>query len=305
MSIISTFLKDNFKEDQFFIDALLNQYTYTKIGGKCDFLVFPENKYEFARLVKFCKEQEIKLTILGNASNVLISGEGIRGVVVILTRLKGISIESFYEGNEPVLSCHAGDAIIDVSRAALDNSLTGLEFACGIPGSVGGAIYMNAGAYGGEIKDVFVSATAVDENGDFVQLSKEDLHFSYRTSSLQENKLYIVEVLFKLEKGEHSVIEDKMKELTFLRESKQPLEYPSCGSVFKRPAGHYAGQLIQEAGLQGHRIGGAEVSKKHAGFIVNIDNATSDDYLGVIKYVQEKVYEKSGIKLEREVRILH
>lgn len=300
---INEFLKDKFSNNQFLLDAELNQFTYTKIGGKADFIVFPENKEQLSSLLSFCSSNNIKTTILGNASNVLISEEGIRGVVIILTKLKNTSVEQVSE-DIFFLTCQAGDLIIDVSKLALEHSLTGLEFACGIPGSMGGAAYMNAGAYGGELKDIFHSALVCDEEGNFLTLSNEEMNFGYRQSVLQEKKYIVINVTLRLKKGIYSEIEDKMKHLTFLRESKQPLEYPSCGSVFKRPPGHFAGQLIQEAGLQGHRIGGAEVSKKHAGFIVNVDNATSSDYLGVIEYVQQKVFEKHGVKLEREVRIL-
>ena len=198
--MLTGFLSKHFSEDQFFIDAPLSKYTYTKIGGNADFLIFPNSVDELSSLLSFCHENDIRVTILGNASNVLISSEGIRGVVIILTNIKGITLSSYYDNNSPIITCAAGEALIDVSQFALSESLSGLEFACGIPGSIGGAIYMNAGAYGGEIKDVFLSAVACNIEGKIIHLNKDDLDFSYRYSSLQNQPLFIVEVSFSLTK---------------------------------------------------------------------------------------------------------
>ena len=198
----------------------------------------------------------------------------------------------------------AGVSLIEVTRCALEHSLTGLEFACGIPGSVGGAMYMNAGAYGGEVCEVVEYVDVVTRTGEIKRLTNKELKFSYRHSALQESGDLVIDVCFNLSLGKKETIEAKMEELTHLRESKQPLEYPSCGSVFKRPEGHFTGKLIQDAGLQGFQIGGAQVSKKHAGFIVNIDHATATDYLAVIQHVQEVVFEQFQVALEPEVKII-
>lgn len=203
-----------------------------------------------------------------------------------------------------LLYAQCGAKIIDVSRYARDKELTGLEFACGIPGTVGGALYMNAGAYGGEIKDVLHSALAINKNGQLVTLQGDELQWGYRKSVFASGEYIVLEAKFAMTSGDVLTIKAKMDELTYLRESKQPLEYPSCGSVFKRPPGRFAGQLIQESGLQGTRIGGAEVSKKHAGFIVNADNATASDYIGLIHHVRATVKDKFGVELETEVEII-
>lgn len=285
-------------EDEVKIDEPLSQYTYTKIGGKADYLLFPTTFEQLQNAYKVALEAEIPITILGNGSNVLIKDGGIRGVVFNLTKLVTIRLE----GDK--VFAESGAALIDTSRFALEHSLTGLEFACGIPGSIGGALYMNAGAYGGEIADVLESATVLTSAGEIISVRKEDLDLGYRTSNIAKNHYVVLEAIFKLQPGKQEEIKAKMDELTFLRESKQPLEYPSCGSVFKRPPGYFAGKLIQDSNLQGTKIGGAQVSTKHAGFIVNVDNATADDYISLIKHVQKTVKENYDVNLETEVRII-
>lgn len=285
-------------EDEVKIDEPLSQYTYTKIGGKADYLLFPITFEQLQKAYKAALEAGIPITILGNGSNVLIKDGGIRGAVFNLTKLKAIRLEG-----EKVLA-QSGAALIDTSRFALEHDLTGLEFACGIPGSIGGALYMNAGAYGGEIADVLESATVLTREGEIISVSKDDLDLGYRTSNIAKNNYVVLEAVFKLQTGKQEEIKAKMDELTYLRESKQPLEYPSCGSVFKRPPGHFAGKLIQDSNLQGTKIGGAQVSTKHAGFIVNVDNATADDYISLIKHVQNTVKENYDVNLETEVRII-
>ncbi len=203
-----------------------------------------------------------------------------------------------------MVTAEAGAKLIDTTYAALDTSLTGFEFACGIPGSIGGAVYMNAGAYGGEIKDVLAEVDVLLADGTLKTLTNEEMAFSYRHSKIQEMDAVVLEARFQLTAGEHEVIKGRMDELTELRQSKQPLEYPSCGSVFKRPVGHFTGQLIQEAGLQGLKWGGAQISEKHAGFIVNIDHATATDYTELIAHIQEVIKEKFDVSLETEVRII-
>lgn len=287
------YLKSQIKENE-----PLREYLYTKMGGKADYLVLPNRYEQVAETVKFAKQNNIPFTVLGNGSNLIIRDGGIRGIVMLLTELNQITCEN----NEIVAQC--GATIIDVSRRALQESLTGLEFACGIPGTVGGAVYMNAGAYGGEIKDVLDHVIVVDENGELQKVEAKDLDLSYRTSNIPEKGYIVLEATFKLQEGEQEQIKAKMDDLTFQRESKQPLEYPSCGSVFKRPPGYYAGKLIQDSNLQGVSIGDAEVSKKHAGFIINKGNATASDYIALIEHVQKTVKENFGVELEREVRII-
>lgn len=280
------------------VDEPLKNYTYTHTGGNADFYITVYSHEDAKNTLIFCKENDIPVTILGNGSNLIIRDGGIRGVVLNTLELKEIR----REGN--TVYAGSGARIIDVSRFARDHSLSGLEFACGIPGSVGGAVYMNAGAYGGEIKDVLVEIIAVTPEGEIITVGKDDLHLGYRKSVVQENDYLVLQAIFELEESDQADIQSVMDELTHLRESKQPLELPSCGSVFQRPPGHFAGKLIQDSNLQGHRIGGVEVSKKHAGFMVNVHNGTGSDYEALIAHVQDVVYDKFGVKLEREVRII-
>lgn len=296
--MIENRLKEILPHDNVKIDEELNKYTYTKIGGKADFLLFPTDYKQVQDAYQFALEVDLPVTILGNGSNVLIRDGGIRGVVINLTKLVDITLEN----NKVIAQC--GAAIIDTSRFALKHSLTGLEFACGIPGSVGGALYMNAGAYGGEVSNVLESAKVLTKQGEIITVSKEELELGYRTSSIDKNGWVALEGTFSLSEGNHDLIKEKMDELTFLRESKQPLEFPSCGSVFKRPPNHFAGKLIQDSGLQGTQIGGAQVSTKHAGFIVNVDKATANDYLSLIHHVQKTVKQNYNVDLETEVRII-
>lgn len=276
----------------------LSTYTFTKTGGPADVLVFPKTSQEVADIVTFCKNNDVSWLCLGNASNLIVRDEGIEGVVIMLTDLKQVNTTG------TTITAEAGAAMIDVSYTALEHNLTGLEFSCGIPGSIGGAAYMNAGAYGGELCDVFASAEILLEDGSIKTFYNEDMDFSYRHSILQHIKGIVLSVTFNLSVGEHDTIKEKMVELTELRESKQPLEYPSCGSVFKRPEGHFTGKLVQDAGLQGYTIGGAQISMKHAGFIVNIDQATATDYVTLIKHIQDTILDEFGVTLETEVRII-
>ena len=276
----------------------LKNYTYTETGGPADFYVTPRDLDDVSTLLNYCHDNHIPVTYLGNGSNIIIRDGGIRGIVLNLLELTHLTLE------EEVISVGSGRAIIEVSRFARDNSLSGLEFACGIPGSVGGAVYMNAGAYGGEVKDCLLEATVATEKGDILTLTNEELELGYRRSNIQENHYVILEAKFRLVEGDIEDINAMMDDLTERRESKQPLEHPSCGSVFQRPPGNFAGKLIQDAGLQGHRIGGVEVSKKHAGFMVNVDNGTAGDYEELINLVQSTVKENYGIELDTEVRVI-
>ncbi|APC47038.1 UDP-N-acetylmuramate dehydrogenase [Virgibacillus halodenitrificans] len=280
------------------VDEPLRNHTYTRLGGKADFLVTPETYEQVQEIVKLANHQEVKFTLLGNGSNLIVKDGGIRGIVMNLKKLTAIRID------ETSIVAQSGARIIDVSREALKEELSGLEFACGIPGSVGGALFMNAGAYGGEIKDVLVSTKVVDRDGELLTLTAEELDLDYRTSNIPDNGYIVLEATFSLEKGEYKAIKAIMDDLTFKRESKQPLEYPSCGSVFKRPPGYFAGKLIQDSDLQGQQIGGAQVSEKHAGFIVNKSEATASEYIDLIHHVQATVKDKFGVTLEREVKII-
>ncbi|WP_436262597.1 UDP-N-acetylmuramate dehydrogenase [Ornithinibacillus hominis] len=285
-------------EKNVLVNEPLKKHTYTRLGGAADWLVTPETYEEVSEIVKLANKEEVPFTLLGNGSNLIVKDGGIRGIVMNLYKLNEIKTV----GTKVV--AQSGARIIDTSREALNQRLTGLEFACGIPGSVGGALYMNAGAYGGEIKDCLESAVVVDRYGEVLTLPAKALDLAYRTSNIADNGYIVLEATFALELGDYDEIKAVMDDLTFKRESKQPLEYPSCGSVFKRPPGYFAGKLIQDSGLQGTQIGGAQVSLKHAGFIVNKDNATADEYIRLIRHVQATVKEKFGVSLEREVRII-
>ncbi|MEY8559268.1 UDP-N-acetylmuramate dehydrogenase [Jeotgalicoccus halotolerans] len=281
------------------IDEPLYKYTYTETGGAADVYVEAGTVEDTAAVIAFANKNNIPVTYLGNGSNIIIRDGGIRGIVVSLLKLNDIRVEG------RTLVAESGAAIIDASRLALQHELSGLEFACGIPGSVGGAVYMNAGAYGGEAKDCLTQVTAINESGDFVKLTLEELELGYRTSRVQTEHLVVVSAEFELsEEKNYDEIKAVMDDLTEKRESKQPLEYPSCGSVFQRPPGNFAGKLIQDAGLQGYRIGGVEVSKKHAGFMVNVDGGTAGDYEALIEHVQNTIQDQFGVVLHREVRII-
>ncbi|MBZ6526948.1 UDP-N-acetylmuramate dehydrogenase [Aerococcaceae bacterium DSM 111021] len=276
----------------------LSDYSYTKTGGESDVIAFPTSKEEVKQIIDWANEYDAPLTILGNLSNLIVRDGGIRGIVMILTDMNAISVDGNY------IYAESGAGIIEVSRSAYRHSLTGLEFACGIPGSVGGAVFMNAGAYEGEITDINVKIEAINRDGQFLTYTNEDAEFAYRYSIFQENDNIILGVSFELQPGDQVAIKEKMDHLTELREAKQPLEYPSCGSVFKRPVGYFTGKLIQDAGLQGHRIGGAEISRKHAGFIINVGGATATDYVEMIEYIKETIWNLNSVKLETEVRII-
>ena len=290
------------KEELAGIEILFNeplkQYTYTKVGGAADYLAFPRNQYELKRIVTFANAQEIPWMVLGNSSNIIVRDGGIEGFVIMFDHFHDIRVNGY------VIEAEAGAKLIDVTHLARYHSLTGFEFACGIPGSIGGAVYMNAGAYGGEIAHILQSCKVLTPEGEIKTLTAEELAFGYRHSKIQETGDVVISAKFALAPGNYDQIDQEMARLTHLREMKQPLEYPSCGSVFKRPVGHFAGQLISEAGLKGHRIGGVEVSEKHAGFMINVDHGTAKDYEDLIAHVIETVEKSAGVTLEREVRII-
>ena len=279
-------------------DEPLMNYTYTKTGGPADWLAFPETIDQVKELVDYVREHGMGLTVLGNASNLIVGDGGIDDLTIILTRLNKIEV------HDNKVTAQAGASYIATTEAARDSELTGLEFAAGIPGSIGGAVFMNAGAYGGETKNVVSEATVMLPDGTIKHFTNEELDFGYRHSSIQDNNGVVLDATFALEPGKYDDIKARMDDLNERREAKQPLDLPSCGSVFKRPEGYYAGKLIHDAGLQGYTSGGAQVSTKHAGFIVNIDHGTAADYVNVIHHVQKTVKEKFGVDLETEVRII-
>lgn len=290
------------KEELAGIEILFNeplkQYTYTKVGGAADYLAFPRNQYELKRIVTFANNHEIPWMVLGNSSNIIVRDSGIEGFVIMFDHFHDVRVNGY------VIEAEAGAKLIDVTHVARYHSLTGFEFACGIPGSIGGAVYMNAGAYGGEIAHILQSCKVLTPKGELKTLTAEELTFGYRHSKIQETGDVVISAKFALAPGNYEQIDQEMARLTHLRELKQPLEYPSCGSVFKRPVGHFAGQLISEAGLKGHRIGGVEVSEKHAGFMINVDHGTAKDYEDLIAHVIATVEKSAGVTLEREVRII-
>ena len=283
--------------DTYFNEPLSN-YTNTHTGGPADILVLPKTIDEVKRVVQWTNEKHVPLTVIGNASNLIVKNGGIRGLVMILTHLNMIKVT-----NNQILA-QSGALLMDVAQIAAVQSLTGMEPLSGIPGSVGGAVFMNAGAYGGEIAQVIKSVEVISRQGILKTYHGNELRFGYRHSRLQEEDEIALQAIFVLKHRSQNEIFDSMREYSFLRASKQPLEYPSCGSVFKRPVGHYTGKLIHDAGLQGFQIGGAQVSKKHAGFIVNVDHATATDYMNLIRYIQRTIKEKFDVELETEVRII-
>lgn len=273
-------------------------HTSFRIGGKAKLFIEPQNEKELSSVIGTCNKNDIEYFVLGNGSNLLVSDEGVLKPVIHL----GKGFDSLEMPDETTIVAKAGASLSSLCKLALSKELTGLEFAYGIPGSVGGAAFMNAGAYGGEMKDVVYSCAHIDRKGDFGSFGKDELAFGYRRSVYSENGFVITEVTFKLHKGNRDEIEGKMNELLQKRIDKQPLNYPSAGSVFKRPEGYFAGALIEQSGLKGKAIGGAAVSEKHAGFIVNTGNATCGDVTKLIDLCKSTVFEKFGVRLETEIK---
>ena len=278
----------------------MSKYTTFRIGGNASVMLTPLNDEQLVSVIKECKKENIKPFILGNGSNMLICDAGLNTVVINMCRPEP-KIELV---NGDTIVCDAGMNMSKVCNFALDNELTGLEFAFGIPGSAGGAAYMNAGAYGGEMKDVLVECRHIDSDGNLGSLKGDELGLAYRKIAYEHNGFIITTLVMKLKKGDKAEIKARMQELLQRRKDKQPLEFPSAGSTFKRPEGHFAGGLIEECGLKGCSVGGAQVSEKHAGFIINKGGATAQDVLDLIKYVQDRVFEEKGIHLEPEVRLI-
>lgn len=286
-------------EDRVFTEEAMSQHTTFKIGGPADYFLMPDKGEDVGRVIKICKEKEIPYFILGNGSNLLVGDGGYRGAVIQIYRnMSSVTVE----GNE--ITAQAGALLSAVAAAAKNASLTGFEFAGGIPGTIGGAVVMNAGAYGGEMKDVLTEVTVMNAEGDIFTLPTEELELGYRTSIIKIAGYIVLEAKIRLKEGDPEVIRETMKDLTIRRTTKQPLEYPSAGSTFKRPEGYFAGKLIMDSGLAGYQVGGAQVSEKHCGFVINAGDATARDVRTLMDNVRDIVYKKYGVTLEPEVKFL-
>jgi len=281
-------------------NAPMGKYTSFKCGGNASLLIIPDSIGGIKMIIDFCREKGIEPLVIGNGSNLLVADGGIDGVVIKI----GSKISNIALLDETTIFCEAGASMKSLCMFALENSLSGLEFAYGIPGTLGGAVYMNAGAYGGEMKDVLHSCMHIDKNCEFGSLDKELLDLGYRRSAYTDNGYTILSATLKLKKAGKEEIKEAMDDKLRRRKEKQPLEYPSAGSTFKRPEGYFAGALIEQSGLKGYTVGGAQVSEKHAGFVINKGGATATDIITLIRDVQDKVYENFGVKLETEVKII-
>lgn len=287
------------KQENVLKDEPMKKHTTFRIGGPADYFVTPESKEEIQAIVELCKKEEIPYSVIGNGSNLLVGDKGYRGVILqIFKKMNQIRVE------ENKIYAGAGALLSKIAATALSESLTGFEFAAGIPGTLGGAVRMNAGAYGGEMKDVLTEVTVLTREGEIRTVPAEKLEMGYRTSLAAKNGWIILEAVLKFQKGDAEAIRGRMEELKMQRVTKQPLDLPSAGSTFKRPEGYFAGKLIMDAGLRGFTVGGAQISEKHCGFVVNKGGATAEDVRNLICAVQKKVQEDAGVKLEPEVKFL-
>lgn len=277
----------------------MKKHTTFRIGGPADYYLCPHSTEELQKILQICRENKLEFFILGNGSNLLVSDKGYRGVVIQLWKNF-----SDIETEDNTITVKSGTLLSKVAAEALEESLTGMEFASGIPGTMGGAVMMNAGAYGGEMKDIIREVTVLTREGELLTLSKEEMNFGYRTSVVKEKGYVVISAVLQLRKGDREEIRKVMDELKERRVTKQPLDMPSAGSTFKRPEGYFAGKLIMDAGLRGFSVGGAQISEKHCGFVVNKGDATAADVLGLIGEVQKRVQEKFGVALEPEVKFL-
>lgn len=277
----------------------LKYYTTFKIGGPADILIKPDSESQLSEVVKFCKKNSIPLTVIGKGSNLLVRDKGVRGVVIALK-----DNFSKIEVNGLEVTAQSGALLRNVAIASFSQNLTGMEPVSGIPGSVGGAIVMNAGAYGTEMIDIVKSVRCMDDKGNIKEYTNQEIDFSYRHSLASEKGLLVLSATFLLQKGKNQEIQDKFNEYDYKRSSKQPLEKNSAGSTFKRPEGYFASKLIADTGLRGFTVGDAQVSEKHCGFLINIENSTCENMLELIRQVQGKVFEKYNVKLEREVKLI-
>ena len=286
-------------EERVLVNEPMSRHTTFRIGGPADYFLVPSTYEEIGAILKICKEEQVPYFILGNGSNLLVSDAGYRGVIIQLFRNMS---EITVEGN--TIRASAGALLSGIAAAAKNESLTGFEFAGGIPGTIGGAVVMNAGAYGGEMKDVLKEVTVMTKEGEILKIQAENLELGYRTSIVKKADYLVLEAVISLEKGDQEAIKARMRELTEQRVSKQPLEYPSAGSTFKRPEGYFAGKLIMDSNLRGYRVGGAQVSEKHCGFVINAGDATAADVVKLMQDVSAIVKEKFGVELEPEVKFL-
>lgn len=283
--------------EEVLINEPMSRHTSFRIGGNVDILGFPKISTELINIWNTCKKNNIPLTVLGDGANVLVADEGIRGVVLFTNKMKRIDCKG------ELVIAQSGARLAAVAETAANASLSGLAFASGIPGTVGGAICMNAGAYGYDISN-FCEKVTLYMNGEITEKSNAEMNFGYRRSLVQTGEILVLEAAFKLARGDSTKIREEMKELNTKRRNSQPLEYHSAGSFFKRPEGHYAGKLIEESGLKGFSVGDAQISEKHAGFVINKGNATAKDVITLMEHVQNKVFSDFGVRLEPEVRIL-
>lgn len=297
---LALLIKEKYPEMRLLLDEPLSKHITFRVGGPADVMAFPKNEEELSFLFSAARAEQTPVTVIGNGSNLIVKDRGIRGLTIVLGEdFSGISVQ----GNE--ITASAGELLSRIARTAYNHSLTGLEFASGIPGSLGGGMAMNAGAYGGQLSDVCVSARVLDpETGEVRECSASELELGYRTSMPLKTRRIVTSATFRLTEGKKEEILKTMEDLNARRREKQPLAYPSAGSTFKRPEGYFAGALIEGAGLKGASVGGAQVSMLHAGFIINTGNATAADILSLISHVQNTVFEKYGVNLETEVRVL-
>ena len=293
--------KSKLNKENLYYDEPMAKHTSFKIGGPADVFIKVDNIEELKKTLDLSKKNQIPLTIIGNGSNLLVTDKGIRGITAKLN-LKDIEIKN--ENNKQIIKVEAGVPVGLLAQKLLKEEITGFEELSGIPGTIGGAVIMNAGAHGKELKDILKKVTAMDYNGNIHEFTNEECLFSYRNSRFQKEKYIILQATLELEKGNSTEIKEKMDEYMQFRKEKQPIEYPNAGSTFKRGEDFVTAKLIDEAGLKGYKVGGAQVSEKHAGFIVNVDNATAKDVIELTDYIKEKIEEKFGKKINLEIQII-
>lgn len=301
MNIKEILEKSKLNKENLYYDEPMAKHTSFKIGGPADVFFKVDNIEELKETLDLSKQNQIPLTIIGNGSNLLVTDKGIRGITTKLN-LKDIEIKN--ENNKQIIKVEAGVPVGLLAQKLLKEEITGFEELSGIPGTIGGAVIMNAGAHGKELKDILKKVTAMDYNGNIHEFTNEECQFSYRNSRFQKEKYIILQATLELEKGNSTEIKEKMDEYMQFRKEKQPIEYPNAGSTFKRGEDFVTAKLIDEAGLKGYKVGGAQVSKKHAGFIVNVDNATAKDVIELTDYIKEKIEEKFGKKINLEIQII-
>ena len=290
-------LQNMIGEAKVLVNEPMASHTTFRIGGPADYFVLPETVEELANVLKLCKEEQVPYFILGNGSNLLVGDKGFRGVVIQLYKnFDGLQIEG------TTVTAKAGAMLIRVAKESGRAGLTGLEFASGIPGTIGGAMVMNAGAYGGEMKDVVTAVTVLTKDGEIKTLTGEEMNFRYRGSVVEDEAYIVLEAVMELQEGNLEEIQARIDELSVQRRTKQPIEFPSAGSTFKRPEGYFAGKLIQDADLRGYQVGGAQVSEKHCGFVINAGGATAADVMQLMQDVSDKVQAQFGVALEPEVK---